>query len=144
MPPSIRWTTILARLENCFGIVGTALDWCRSYLSHRPQCTCVGDAVSKPVCLNYSVPQGSVLGPQWFSMYTYPIRNIVLKHNVSYHIYADDTQIYLAFKPHQQDCDYSINCLQNCVQDIRAWMEVNFLKLNDNKTEFVFSVPVNN
>ena len=60
-----------------------------------------------------------------------------MKYNLSYHVYADDTQIYLAFKPSQQQSDLAINCLENCVSDIRVWMKQNFLKLNDNKTEFM-------
>ena len=54
---------------------------------------CIGDDVSAPVSLDFSVPQGSVLGPQWFTIYTYPIRYIVMKYNLAYHVYADDTQI---------------------------------------------------
>jgi hypothetical protein len=61
-----------------------------------------------------------------------------MRHNLSYHVYADDTQIYLAFKPSQQQSDLAIKCLENCVSDIRVWMKQNFLKLNDNKTQFMF------
>ena len=55
---------LLARLNQYIGVHGHALKWCHSYLSHRPQHVCVGDAVSQPVFSDFSVPQGSVLGPQ--------------------------------------------------------------------------------
>ena len=91
--------------------------------------------MSEPVSLNFGLPQGSVLGPQWFTIYTYPIGNIVRRHNFSFHLYADDTQIYFAFKPH--DSRQNILRIQSCIEDIRLWMRDNFLKLNDSKTEFL-------
>ena len=128
---------LLERLQSCIGVGGTALKWCSSYLFGRNQRVCIGDSVSDPVYLNYSVPQGSVLGPQWFLIYTYPLRNIVSKYNLSYHSYADDTQLYMSFKPSQKDADTCISCLEDCIRDIRLWMKHNFLKLNDDKSEFI-------
>ena len=60
---------LLERLQSCIGVGGTALKWCCSYLFGRNHRVCIGDSVSDPVYLNYSVPQGSVLGPQWFLIY---------------------------------------------------------------------------
>ena len=74
---------LLSRLKNYIGIHDTALLWCKSYLSNRPQHVCIGNAISSPVILDYSVPQGSVLGPQWFTVYTQPVRNI--NKNTIYH-----------------------------------------------------------
>ena len=54
---------LLSRLQYHLGIHDIALDWCKSYLLNRPQHVCIGNAISKPVILDYSVPQGSVLGP---------------------------------------------------------------------------------
>ena len=51
------------------------------------------------------------------------------------HMYADDTQLYLPFKP--EDYDTAITQMQNCLADIRRWMNENMLKLNDTKTEFM-------
>ena len=39
-------------------------------------------------------PQGSVLGPQWFTVYTSPVHDIILKYNLNYHVYADYFQIF--------------------------------------------------
>ena len=45
---------------------------------NRHQHVCIGNAISKPVILDYSVSQGSVLGPHWFTVYTSPVRDIIL------------------------------------------------------------------
>ncbi|XP_033104513.1 uncharacterized protein LOC117107087 [Anneissia japonica] len=128
---------LLARLSKYIGVKGRALEWCRSYLSHRPQHVCVGEAVSEPVFLNHPVPQGSVLGPQWFTIYIYPIRDIISRYNLSYHVYADDTQIYLSFKPTISQSHISLESLENCISELCRWMKQNFLKLNDEKTEYI-------
>ena len=99
---------------------------------------CIGNAISKPVILYYSVSQGSVLGPQWFTVYTSPVRDIILKYNLNYHVYANDTQLYITFKSSQEHADSCITTLEKCIrQEIRSWMGQNFLKLNDEKTEFL-------
>ena len=124
---------LLSRLQYHLAINYIALDWCKSYLLNRPQHVCIGNAVAKPVILDYSVPQGSVLGPQWFTVYTSPIRDIILKYNLNYH----DTQLYITFKSSQEPADSCIITLEKCIQEIRSWMRQNFLKLNDEKTEFL-------
>ena len=98
---------------------------------------CIGNAISKYVILDYFVPQGSVLGPQWFTVYTSPVRDIIWKYNLNYHVYADDTQLYITFKSSQEPADSCITMLEKCIQEIRSWMRQNFLKLNDEKTEFL-------
>ena len=54
-----------------------ALNLCISYLDNRSQCVHIADESSNPVCLNYSVPQESGLGPLWFVLYTTPVRDIL-------------------------------------------------------------------
>ena len=81
---------LLQRLEVCFGIKETALEWIRSYLTGRTQRVSVGNARSSPVTLSFGVPQGSVLGPILFTLYTYPLGSICIKHHINYCLYADD------------------------------------------------------
>ena len=65
-----------------------------------------------------------------------PVRDIILKYNLNYH---DDTQLYITFKSSQQPADSCtcITTLEKCIQEIRSWMRQNFLKLNEEKTEFL-------
>ena len=73
-----------------------------------------------------------------FTIYTTPLGRIIQRHGLTYHLYADDTQLYMAFKPIDvtSKCD-AISRIEACVADIRIWMNDNFLKLNDDKTELL-------
>ena len=128
---------LLTRLRTDIGVSGAALRWCESYLRNRSTCVRVGNSSSETVALNYSVPQGSVLGPQWFVIYTSQIRHIIQRYNLHHHVYADDTQIYLSFDASEKSVNDSIHSLEACIVEIRHWMRNNYLKLNDSKTEFI-------
>ena len=129
---------LLNRLKYRMGVEGTVLKWMESYLSGRSQSVQIKDVKSDSKALKWGVPQGSVLGPILFSIYTSPLGDIVKKHGVEYHLYADDTQLYLAFNPDEkQSEEEALSKLELCVKDIREWMYQNKLKLNDDKTEFL-------
>ena len=70
-----------------------------------------------------------------FILYTKDLEEIVTKYGFTIHLYADDTQIYFAFDVHSPNPDLS--AVKRCFIDIKEWMVHNFLKLNDDKTEFL-------
>ena len=127
--------TLLARLHTELGIGGTALDWFESFLVGRHQVVSIRGEHSDSCLLRYGVPQGSVLGPQLFTVYTSPLGRIIRAHGLDYHLFADDSQLYVFVKPVQANVDGAIGRLDKCCHDIRTWMRRNFLKLNDDKTE---------
>ena len=129
---------LLARLSTRFGICDQALDWFRSYLSDRTQYVRIQYVSSDVHALPYGVSQGSVLGPLLYSLYTSPLGDIARSHGLSYHFYADDTQLYLSFETSSpEDMSTCTSALEDCVKDIDLWMLNNKLKLNSGKTEII-------
>ena len=127
---------MLTRLRERFGVTGTALNWFQTYLSDRRQAIHLNGENSEEAKLIFGVPQGSVLGPVLFTAYTAPLGNIARRHGLNLHLYADDTQIYLAFSPQSdENTADAIRRIEACVAEIRAWLTANKLKLNDDKSE---------
>ena len=126
---------LLKRLSARYGVTGKAHQWFSSYLENRKQSVIIDDEISNPTCLDWGVPQGSVVGPELFLVYSAPIEDIIKKHGLSSVSYADDTQIYIVIKPSNRDS--AISQVENCIKDIRIWMAANKLMLNDAKTELL-------
>lgn len=63
-----------------------------------------------------------------------PLGSLFREHNVSFHCYADDTQINLPLNLWESN---SITYVLNCLQDVKYWMTKNCLQLNNNQTEVV-------
>ena len=82
---------LISRLHDYLGIQNQALYWCKSYLSNRLQYAHIGTATSHPNVLDYSV---ALCFDHNGLLYTYHVRDIILRHNLNYHAYADDTQVY--------------------------------------------------
>jgi len=126
---------LITRLSSWFGIHGSVLDWFKSYLSSRSYRVKCDDDLSPLYTSSCGVPQGSVLGPLLFVMYTTPLSTLISSLSLNHHLYADDTQLFLSFHP--PDFDSSITHLQNSLQQISSWMTANLLTLNSSKTEFL-------
>ena len=140
---TIDHTILLDRLNVYYGISELALGWFKSYLSGRTHSVKVGNTLSHPATLQYGVPQGSVLGPILFSLYTNPISSIIHSHNsVNHHFYADDNQLYITLTP--TNFSHSIQKLKNCLSGIQNFMSANKFKLNPEKTEFILIGSKNN
>ena len=126
---------LLSRLKYTYSIKDSALQWYKSYLTGRKQIAVVEGEKSDPKPLKYGVPQGSVLGPQKFCSYTKPLATIIQQYGINYHMYADDTQLYIPLQfSNNKD---SITRLESCIKDVEKWMQNNFLKLNGDKTELI-------
>ena len=112
-------------------------------MSNRTFQGAIGSDFSDPVHLDIGVPQGSVLGPLLFLVYSLPVGGILFGHNIMSHGYADDTQMYCYFNSRDptslQSALRSIEC---CLDELGQWMVVNKLKLNAQKTEFIIFTPV--
>lgn len=125
---------LLERLHDNFGVSANALKWFHSYLEGRNHVVRVNNASStSPVEDTCGVPQGSVIGPLLFTLYTAPIHDIISAHGLQSMIYADDTQIYLTFEPSERAS--AVHQVNKCITDIRLWAGKNKLTINDGKTE---------
>ena len=126
---------LLERLTKSFGISGKALKWFSSYLSGRSQRVTLDGGVSKVFTTTCGVSQGSCLGPLLFTLKLFMI---IEKYLPCVNAYADDTQLYLSFKP---GCtvteEESIAATENCIKAIRAWMIMDKMKIIDITTEFL-------
>jgi len=80
---------LLTRLKVSFGIGGAALDWLQSYLTSRVECVRHGSARSTHKTVRFGLPQGSVLGPLLFILYTDGLIDLIEEYGIKPHLYAD-------------------------------------------------------
>ena len=90
---------------------------------------------SKSSIICFCVPQGSVLGPVLFTLYTKPLSNLIEPHSIPRQSFADDTR--LLDSCHPDHLDTTVQRMQNCLSEIKSWMDCNKLKLIDDKTESI-------
>ena len=122
-------------LQHHFGVTGTARKWFESYLSPRKFQVNIGKAYSEPIDLEFSVPQGSCVGPILFLLYASTIAEVIpptLDIMTSwvkgkFRAELNDNKIELA----------TIWKLESCLDSIKTWMDVNRLKMNSLKIEFI-------
>ena len=88
---------LLSRLSSRYGIIGEAHKWFESYLKERTHKVHVSSGQSTIRTLRSGVPQGSTMGPMLFSLYIAPIGDLLRSLDIDFHLYADDTQLYVTF-----------------------------------------------
>ena len=120
---TIDHTVLLRRLVNWIGVTGKALDWFESYLTGRCQRIRLGECLSFKADLKYRVPQGWVLSPLLFTLYTTSLSSMISGHSIPHHLYADDSQLYVSFASGNSAA--ALHGLQSCFVSVQSWMLTN-------------------
>ena len=119
------------RLESKCTIRNKALLWIKFYLANRNQTINIQGTKSDFRTITFGVTQGSILGLVLLSLYSSPLADFARRHNMYSHFYADDYQLYLAYRDSS-----SIESVETCIRDIDNWMTSSLLKLNNDKLRF--------
>ena len=120
-------------LDDCktIGIDGDALVYLKNYLQDREYCVQIGNSFSGKRRLERGVPQGSVLGPVLFCIYTIGLSRLLENHGIAFQLFADDTQFYFTLN----NVTRVEEKLSTIMEDVGNWMKSKHLKLNAEKTE---------
>ena len=114
-----------------YGVRGHALEWFKNYLSNRKQYVAISNHRSQTKTITCGVPQGSILGPLLFIIYTNDLPNCLHKSHPI--LFADDTTVYL----HDKLITRSISILNQELQSLSDWFKTNKLSLNVKKTNYM-------
>ena len=117
------------KLERDFGISGPLLGWIRSYLSERQQFTIVNGSTSEMIPISFGIPQGSVLGPTLFTLFTNDLPSSVSSGSV--YMFADDTTVYCISETEEK----SIVLLNSALRELNEWSLINRLTPHPSKSE---------
>ena len=140
---SISHKNLIYKLEHYYRIKGNLLAWAGDYLSKRKQYTVVNGELSDQAYVTSGVPQGSVLGPTLFALYTSDLPEAV--SSASLYMYADDTTIYCI----GESVDSVTNTLNNALKELEDWSSKNNLVPHPKKCEAImlkrgsFTGPLN-
>ncbi len=122
---------ILLKKLEWYGIRGMALEWFRSYLNNRKQFVQYKSAKSLTHTILCGVPQGSVLGPLLFIIYTNDLPNCLVHSKAI--LFADDTTIYL----NSDNILNMFNYINHDLESLSDWFRANKLSLNVGKSNYI-------
>ena len=127
---TINHEILLMKLKR-YGIRGVALKWFRSYLNQRMQYVSFKGVHSKTGMVEYGVPQGSVLGPLLFILYSNDIP-LSLTHSKAI-LFADDTTVFCT----GSDLEKMYECINSDLDNLNDWFKANQLSVNPSKTKYI-------
>ena len=133
-------TKLLSILHKEIGVEDVALKWFESFLKGRTQKVKIGNAYSAESVLGYGVPQGSVLGPDLFSIYIRSLCKYIEPSRFDIFGFADDHQLLKSFLPFLQVKALGED-IRYCFGMISKWMNEFFLCLNPSKTKILIIIP---
>ena len=117
------------KLKRDFGISGSLLGWIKSYLNGRQQFTAVNGSTSEMTPISFGIPQGSVLGPTLFTLFTNDLPSSVSSGSVF--MFADDTTVYCI----SETAEKSIVQLNSALRELNEWCLINRLTPHPSKSE---------
>ena len=138
---SVSHAILETKLERDFGISGPLLNWLKSYLKERQQFTVVNGSTSEMLRVSFGIPQGSVLGPTLFTLFTKDLSSSVSSGSV--YMFADDTTVYCM----SDTAENSIAQLNTVLRELNEWCLINRLTPHLSKSEAMLisrrNCPVN-
>jgi len=127
---------LLKQLQLEFGFAGTVFGWLTSFVTGRTQHVAFDGYMSATTSVDFGVPQGSILGPLLFVLYTAQLSQVVAAHGLTLHQYADDCQVYMTTS--LSDASTAVSRFTDCLDVIATRMSATRLRLNPTKTQVMW------
>jgi len=130
---TINHAALFAKLE-AYGIRGKALDYCKSFLTHRYQCVKWGNNLSEEQLVEHGVPQGSQIGPILFLIFVNDLNKCIpqrLTNNVNLYQFADDSPFVVG----AGNRELLIAGTESMLSTMAQWFGDNYMTMNEKKSK---------